>query len=80
MRMQAVLRPDLDPADPLIGEDLGDDYVVIDTETTGTDRDGDDIVQLAAVRFRGGRPEAGLNRYVRPETAELTEAHRLKMG
>jgi hypothetical protein len=78
--MQGVLRPDLDPADPLLGEDLDDAYVAIDVETTGTDRECDDIVQLAAVRFRGGRPVAGLNRYVRPETAELTEAHRLKMG
>lgn len=35
--------------------DSGRDIVVFDTETSGLDTDTDDIVQIAAVRIRGGR-------------------------
>jgi superfamily I DNA/RNA helicase len=41
------------------------DYVVFDTETTGTDVDRDEVIELAAVRVRQGRPVATFQSLVR---------------
>lgn len=58
----ALLRPD----EPVAVErfvsamtDGGREVVVFDTETTGLDTDADDIVQIAAVKMRGGKVVAG---------------------
>lgn len=66
--------------DPLIVGGLVDDFVVVDVETTGTSPSIDQIVQVAAVRFRGGRADAGYVRYVRPTGIQLSEALRVRMG
>ncbi|MCC6180016.1 MAG: hypothetical protein IT305_32280 [Chloroflexi bacterium] len=42
------------------------DYVVLDLETTGLDPAQDRIVQLVAIRYRAGQPNAALNLYVNP--------------
>jgi superfamily I DNA/RNA helicase len=41
------------------------DYVVFDTETTGTDVDRDEVIELAAVRVRQGRPAATFHSLIR---------------
>jgi ATP-dependent DNA helicase RecQ len=66
--------------DPMIADGLVDDFVVVDVETTGTDPSVDQIVQVAAVRFRDGRPVDGYVRHVRPVGVELPEALRVRMG
>jgi ATP-dependent DNA helicase RecQ len=66
--------------DPLITGMLTDEFVVVDIETTGTDPGLDEIVQVAAVRVKGGRPVAGFNRYVRTTSVELAESLRVRMG
>lgn len=43
------------------------DYTVIDLETTGFSPQNDEIIELAAVRVRGGRETARFNSLVRPE-------------
>lgn len=43
----------IDPASLLFKED----YAFVDTETTGIDPDADKIVEIAVVRFRGGKRE-----------------------
>lgn len=66
--------------DPLIADGLVDDFVVADVETTGTDPAVDQLVQLAAVQFRGGRPARGYVRYLRLDGVVLPESLRVRMG
>lgn len=66
--------------DPLLTGGLVDDFVVVDVETTGTDASVDQIVQIAAVRFRGHQAVSGYVRHVRPEGIDLSEALRVRMG
>ncbi|TAE76885.1 MAG: 3'-5' exonuclease [Verrucomicrobia bacterium] len=46
----------------------GDSFVIYDLETTGLYPDEDEFIQLAAVRFEGGRliPEDGFSSFARP--------------
>lgn len=68
------------PVDPMIHGGLVDDFVVVDIETTGTDPAVDQIVQIAAVRFRSREPLEGYVRYVRPVGVELLESLRVRMA
>lgn len=50
---------------------LPDDYVVLDLETTGLDYYYDNIIELAAIRYRGGQRTETLSSLVRPP--EITD-------
>jgi DNA polymerase III epsilon subunit-like protein len=73
----AALRP---MVDPLVTGGIVLDFVAIDVETTGIDPRVDELLQLAGVRFRDGRPVAACNRYLRPEHVSVSESLRLRMG
>jgi DNA polymerase III epsilon subunit-like protein len=73
-------RPETEPVDPMIVGGLSTDVVVIDIETTGTDAERDEIIQVAAVRFVGGEPVAALNRHVAPVAMSVPEPLRVRMG
>lgn len=55
-----------DPFGPLIEANERGDIVVFDVETTGLAVERDEVVELAAVRLRGGRPAGDFHRYLRP--------------
>jgi DNA polymerase III subunit epsilon len=56
--LSAVESSPAEPADPAIPP-VSEDWVVFDLETTGLSPDLDDIIQVAAVRMRGGRTLPG---------------------
>lgn len=51
-----------------------DDFVVIDTETTGLSASKDRIVELAAVRYKDGSPEKAFHTYINPKKEIPKEA------
>lgn len=69
-----------EPVDPMILGGVSTDVVVVDIETTGTDAERDEIIQVAAVRFVGGEPVAALNRHVAPVAMSVPELLRVRMG
>lgn len=66
--------------DPLLAGGLTQSFVVVDLETTGIDPETDEIVQVAAVRFRDGTPVAGLNHYTKTSRISVPESLRVRMG
>src|SRR4051794_19434784 len=44
-----------EPTDPLVAGAISPEFVVVDLETTGIDPSVDEIVQIAAVGFSGGK-------------------------
>ncbi|MDQ2655763.1 MAG: exonuclease domain-containing protein, partial [Chloroflexota bacterium] len=57
-----------------------ENYVVLDLETTGTDPDTDAILQIVAIRHRGGEPVDMLVRYCNPDGKHLSRALMRKLG
>ncbi len=53
------------------------DFVVLDIETTGFSPIGDDIIELGAVRLKGGVIGESLQRFVRPSKAIPEEVQKL---
>ncbi len=66
--------------DPLITDGLDRSFVVVDLETTGLDAESDEIVQIAAVRYREGEPVAGLNHYTRTSKVTVPTSLRVRLG
>jgi superfamily I DNA/RNA helicase/DNA polymerase III epsilon subunit-like protein len=57
------------------------DFIAIDLETTGDDTEAAEIVEIAAVQMRGGRPQEVFNSLVKPRRrilAKATEIHGLR--
>ena len=48
------------------GDDAGDEFVVIDVETTGTDPKMADLVEIAAVKVKGGKIVDRWSTFVEP--------------
>ncbi|MEK7873559.1 MAG: 3'-5' exonuclease, partial [Chloroflexota bacterium] len=51
------------------GGPLGDTYVALDLETTGLSSERDEIIEVGAVRYQGGREAATLSTLVNPRRA-----------
>jgi ATP-dependent DNA helicase RecQ len=56
------------------------DYVVLDLETTGLDPGRDRIIQLVAIRYRGGRPVSATNDYFSPGPVAIPYTVQVKIG
>lgn len=60
-----------------VSDEYPNDFTVVDLETTGLDVEYDEIVQIAAIKFKGGVEEGRFMSYVKPTIHIPTEASKI---
>lgn len=57
-----------------------DDYTIIDIETTGLDSRADYIIEIGAIKYRGGKEVARFSRLIKPDVYHVVYPERMKSG